>query len=59
MYAGVTLNHQPLDLLMQRIEYFFVRAGATRVDEEAHVRPAPILLKHRLARLGEIKTTDV
>jgi hypothetical protein len=59
MYAGVTLNHQPLDLLMQLIEYFFVRTGATRVDEEADVRPAPILLEHLLARLGEIKATDV
>jgi hypothetical protein len=59
MYAGVTLNHRPPDLLMQLIEYLFVRNGVGKVDEEAGVGPAPILLKHLLARLGEIKTTDV
>jgi hypothetical protein len=59
MYAGVTLNHRPPDLLIQLIEYFFVRNGVGKVDEEADVRPAPVLLAHLLARLGEIKTTDV
>jgi hypothetical protein len=57
-FAGVPLNHQPPDLLMQLIEYFSVLTGNTNVDEEADVRPAPVLLGHLLARLGEIKTTD-
>jgi hypothetical protein len=46
-------------LLMQLIEYLFVRNGVGKVDEEADVGPAPILLKHLLARLGEITATDV
>jgi hypothetical protein len=57
-FAGVPLNHQPPDLLMQLIEYFSVLNGNIKVDEEADVRPAPVLLGHLLARLGEIKTTD-
>jgi hypothetical protein len=57
-FSGVTLNHEPPDLLMQLIEYFFVLNGVIKVDEEADVRPAPVLLAHLLARLGEIKTTD-
>ena len=58
LYAGVTLNHRSPDLLMQLIEYFFVLNGVMKADEEADVRPAPVLLAHLLARLGEIKTTD-
>jgi hypothetical protein len=57
-FSGVPLNHQTPDLLMQLIEYFFVRGGIMKVDEEANVRPAPVLLEHLLARLAEIKTTD-
>ncbi len=55
---GVLLNPQPPDLLMQLIEYVFVLDGATKVNEEADIRPAPVLLAHLLARLGEIKTRD-
>lgn len=50
------LNYQPPNLLMQLIEYFFVLNGVMNVDEEADVRPAPVLLAHLLARLNEIKT---
>ncbi len=57
-FADVPLNDQPPDLLMQLIEYFFALNGVTKVNEEADVRPAPVLLAHLLARLGEIKTTD-
>ena len=57
VFEGVLLNPQPPDLLMQLIEYVFVRDGTMEVNEEADVRPAPVLLGHLLARLGEIKTT--
>jgi hypothetical protein len=53
-FAGVPLNHQPPDLLMQLIEYFFVRNGVTKVDAEADIRPARVLERELLARLGEI-----
>jgi hypothetical protein len=43
---------------MQLIEYSSVLNGNIKADEEADVRPAPVLLRHLLARLGEIKTTD-
>ena len=56
-FANVPLNHQPPDLLMQLIEYFFVLNGVMKVNEEADVRPAPVLLARLLARLAEIKTT--
>jgi hypothetical protein len=57
-FADVPLNHQPPDLLMQLIEYFFVLNGVMKVYEEADIRPAPVLLEHLLARLAEIKTTE-
>jgi hypothetical protein len=43
-FGGVPLNHQPPDLLMQLIEYFFVLNGVMKVDADADVRPAPVLL---------------
>jgi len=57
-FAGVPLNHQPPDLLMQLIEYFFVLNGVMKANEESDVRPAPVLLAELLARLGEIKSAD-
>jgi len=57
-YAEVPLNDQPPDLLMQLIEYFFVLNGVMKVNEEADVRPAPVLLAHLLERLSEIKKSD-
>jgi hypothetical protein len=56
-FADVPLNHQPPDLLMQLIEYFFVLNGVMKVNKETDVRPAPVLLAHLLTRLGEIKKT--
>jgi hypothetical protein len=56
-FGGVPLNHQPPDLLMQLIEYFFVLNGVMKVSKEADVRPAPVLLARLLTRLGEIKKT--
>jgi hypothetical protein len=57
-FADVPLNHRPPDLLMQLLEYFFVLNGVIKVDAEAEIRPAEVLLAHLLARLGEIKRTD-
>jgi hypothetical protein len=57
-YEGLPLNFQPPDLLMQLIEYFFVLTGLVKVNEEADVRPVPVLRAHLLARLGKIKMTD-
>jgi len=57
-FADVSLNHQPPDLLMQLIEYFFVLSGVMKVNAEADVQPAPVLLAKLLTRLAEIKTTD-
>ena len=57
-FAGVPLNQQPPDLLMQLIENFFVLTGLMKVDEEADVRPVPVLLAHLLERLSEIKKSD-
>jgi hypothetical protein len=54
-FGGVPLNQRPPDLLMQLIEYFFVLNGVMKVDSEADVRPAPVLLQELLTRLGEIK----
>jgi len=54
-FAEVQLNHQPPDLLMQLLEYFFVLNGVMKVDAEADIRPAEVLLAQLLARLGEIK----
>jgi hypothetical protein len=56
-FGGVTLNHQPPDLLVQLIEYIFVRDGALDV-EHADVRPANVLKQELLARISEIKRTD-
>jgi hypothetical protein len=58
VFAGAALNHQPPDLLLQLIEYFFVLTGLVKVNEEADVRPVPVLRAHLLARLGKIKMTD-
>jgi hypothetical protein len=57
-FAKVPLNHQPPDLLMQLIEYFFVLTGLMKANEEAGVRSVPVLRAYLLARLGEIKMTD-
>ena len=54
-FADVPLNHQPPDLLMQLLEYFFVHNGV-KVDAEADIRPAEVLLAQLLARLDEIKS---
>lgn len=54
---GVLLNPQPPDLLMQLIEYIFVRDGLMPGDD-ADIRPVRELEKDLLARLGEIKTRD-
>jgi hypothetical protein len=56
-FADVPLNHQPPDLLMQLLEYFFVLNGVMKVDAEADIRPAEVLLAQLLARLGEIERT--
>jgi hypothetical protein len=57
-YEGLPLNFQPPDLLMQLIEFFLVRDGVMKVDEETGVRQARHLKNDLLARIGEIKTTD-
>ena len=54
-FVGVPLTYQPPDVLMQLIEYFFVLNGVMQVNEQADVRPAPVLLAELLAGLGEIK----
>src|SRR6185437_16761274 len=48
-FAGVTLNHQPPDLLMQLVEYFFSLNSVIKLDKTSDVRPAPVLLAHLLA----------
>ena len=55
-YAGLPLNHQPRDLLMQLLEYLFALDGAT--DDEADIRPAAVLNKELMARINEIKLQD-
>jgi hypothetical protein len=57
-FADVSLNYRPPDLLMQLLEYFFALNGVMKVDAEADIRPAEVLLAHLLVRLGEIKRTD-
>ncbi len=57
-FAGVPLNFQPPDLLIQLIEYFFARDGATKADADADIRPAELLMGHLLDRLNEIKQRD-
>jgi hypothetical protein len=57
-FDGLPLNAQPPDLLMQLIEYFFVRDGVMKVNPEADIRPAQGLKRELLARIREIKATD-
>jgi hypothetical protein len=57
-FDGVPLNAQPPDLLMQLIEYFFVRDGVVSSDPMADIRPAQVLKEELLARIREIKATD-
>jgi hypothetical protein len=57
-FDGLPLNSQPSDLLMQLIEYFFVRDGLMKVNPDADIRPARVLKEELLARIGEIKTRD-
>jgi hypothetical protein len=57
-FDGLPLNSQPPDLLMQLIEFFFVRDGVMGSDAGAGVRSAQVLKKELLARIGEIKTRD-
>ncbi|HUN81583.1 MAG TPA: hypothetical protein VMV81_08765 [Phycisphaerae bacterium] len=57
IFEGVLLNPQPPDLLMQLIEYIFVRDGM-KLAADADIRPVRDLEKDLLARLGEIKTRD-
>ena len=52
-FAGLQLNDQPPDVLMQLIEYFLVRNGVMKADAEAGVRPARVLRRELLARLSE------
>jgi hypothetical protein len=55
IFDKVPLNHQPPDLLIQLLEYFFVSNGVFTLDELADYRPAPVLMEHLRARLREIK----
>jgi hypothetical protein len=57
IFEGVLLNPQPPDLLMQLIEYIFVRDGLMPAAD-AVIRPVRDLEKDLLARLSEIKTRD-
>jgi hypothetical protein len=58
MFDGLPLNSQPPDLLMQLIEYIFVRDGVIGQEPGADIRPAPVLKLELLARIGEIKAQD-
>jgi hypothetical protein len=55
IFDKVPLNHQPPDLLIQLLEYFFVFNGVITLDELADYRSAPVLMEHLRARLREIK----
>jgi hypothetical protein len=57
-FKSLPMNSQPPDLLMQLIEFFMVRDGVIGSDPEADIRPAQVLKKELLARIGEIKTRD-
>ena len=57
-YGGLPLNQQPPDLLVQLIEYFFIRDGALNPDKNADIRPAEVLKEELLARISEIKRTE-
>ena len=54
-FAGVPLNQRPPDLLMQLIEYFFIRDGALNPANNADIRPPEVLMEELLARISEIK----
>ncbi len=56
MFDGLPLNSQPPDLLIQLIEYIFVRDGVIG-QGSGGIRPAPVL-EEFLARIGEIKAQD-
>ncbi|MFZ0600653.1 MAG: hypothetical protein WAN05_04650 [Roseiarcus sp.] len=58
MFDGLPLNSQPPDLLIQLIEYIFVRDGVIGQEPGADIRPAPVLKEELLARIGEIKAQD-
>jgi len=58
VFDGLPLNAQPPDLLMQLIEYFFVRDGAIGSDPTAYLRPAQVLKEAPLARIREIKARE-
>jgi hypothetical protein len=55
IFDKVPLNHQPPDLLIQLLEYFFVSNGVMNLDELADYRPASVLLEHLRSRLREIR----
>lgn len=57
-YGGIPLNQQPPDLLMQLIEYFFVRDGVLNPEKNADIRLAEVLKQELLVRISEIKKTD-
>jgi hypothetical protein len=57
-FDGLPLNSQPPDLLIQLIEFFFVRDGVMKANPEADIRPTQVLKKELLVRIGEIKTRD-
>lgn len=58
-YEGLPLNFQPPDLLMQLIEFFLARDGVMKANaSETDIRPARLLKKDLLGRIGEIKTMD-
>src|SRR6185437_12483769 len=58
MFDGLPLNSQPPDLLIQLIEYIFVRDGVIGQEPGADIRPASVLKVELLARIGEIKAQD-
>ena len=57
-FDGLPLNSQPPDLLIQLIEYIFVRDGVIRQEPGADIRPAHVLKGELRARIREIKTRD-
>jgi hypothetical protein len=58
VFDGLPLNAQPPDLLMQLIEYFFVRDRVIGSDPAADIRPAQVLKEAPLARIREIKVRE-
>jgi hypothetical protein len=57
-FDGLPLNAQPPDLLIQLIEYFFIRDGVVGSDSTAEIRPPQVLKQELLARIREIKMRD-